>query len=53
MRLIQAQLFGVNLLDLPSIVFATLVLAGTATVAGYIPARRAARVAPLEAIRAD
>lgn len=53
MRLVQAQLFGVNLLDLPSIVFAMLVLAGTAMVAGYLPARRAARVAPLEAIRAD
>lgn len=53
MRLIQSQLFGVNLLDLPSIVFALLVLAGTATVAGYLPARRAARVPPLEAIRAD
>ena len=38
---------------LPSIIFAVAVLAVSAAGAGYIPARRAARVAPLEAIRAD
>ncbi len=53
MKLVQTQLFGVRLLDPPSILFAVVVLAGSAVVAGYIPARRAARVAPLEAIRAD
>ncbi len=53
MRLVQAQLFGVKLLDPPSIGFAIAVLAASAAGAGYIPARRAARVAPLEAIRAD
>jgi ABC-type antimicrobial peptide transport system permease subunit len=53
MRLVQNQLFGIKLLDLPSIGFAVAVLALSAAAAGYVPARRAARVPPLEAIRAD
>jgi predicted permease len=53
MKLVQTQLFGVKLLDPPSIGFAIAVLAVSAAGAGYLPARRAARVAPLEAIRAD
>ena len=50
-RLIAAQLFGVGTIDLPSLSIAILVLVATAVVASYIPARRAARVAPLEALR--
>jgi predicted permease len=53
MRLVQGRLFGIGIIDPPSIVFAVLVLAGSAAVASYLPALRASRVAPLEAIRAD
>jgi predicted permease len=53
MRLIQGRLFGIGVVDPPSIVFAVVVLAASAAVAGYLPALRASRVAPLEAIRAD
>lgn len=53
MKLVQAQLFRVDLLDPPSIIFAIGVLAVSAAGAGYLPARRAARVAPLQAIQAD
>jgi ABC-type antimicrobial peptide transport system permease subunit len=52
-RLVKSQLFGIQPVDPPSIVLAVLVLALAAALAGYLPARRAARVAPLEAIRAD
>ena len=52
MRLVQGRLFGVGVLDPPSIIFAVVVLAASAAVAGYLPAMRASRVAPLEAIRA-
>ena len=50
-RLIRAQLFGVGTIDLPSLSIAVLVLVATAVVASYLPARRAARVGPLEALR--
>jgi predicted permease len=53
MRLVQGRLYGIGVLDPPSIVFAVVVLAASAAVAGYLPALRASRVAPLEAIRAD
>ena len=52
-RLVKSQLFGIQPVDPPSIALAVLVLALAAGLAGYLPARRAARVAPLEAIRAD
>jgi ABC-type antimicrobial peptide transport system permease subunit len=39
--------------DPPSIVLAVAVLGSAAVLAGFLPARRAGRVAPLEAIRAD
>jgi len=43
----------VGALDLPSIAVALLVLALSASLAGWLPARRAARVGPLEALRTD
>jgi predicted permease len=52
-RLLRNQLFGVGALDVPSIAAALVVLALSATLAGWLPARRAARVGPLEALRAD
>jgi predicted permease len=52
-RLLRSQLFGVEPVDPPSLVLALVVLTASATVAGYAPARRAARVGPLEALRAE
>jgi len=52
-RLIRTQLFGVGTIDLPSLAIAIVVLVATAVVASYLPARRAARVGPLEALRLE
>ena len=52
-RLIRAQLFGVGTIDLPSLSIAIVVLMATAVVASYLPARRAANVGPLEALRLE
>jgi predicted permease len=52
-RLIRAQLFGIGTIDLPSLTVAIVVLAATAVVASYLPARRAAKVGPLEALRLE
>ena len=52
-RLIRAQLFGVGTIDLPSLSIAIVVLVATAVVASYVPARRAAKVGPLEALRLE
>jgi predicted permease len=52
-RLIRDQVFGVRPLDLPSFTLVIMMLAGTALLASYIPARRAARIAPLDALRAE
>ena len=52
-RLIRAQLFGVGAIDLPSLGIAIVVLLATAVVASYLPARRAAKVGPLEALRLE
>jgi predicted permease len=51
MRLVQHQLYEVGLLDWPSMLVALLVLGASAALAGYVPARRAARVGPLVALR--
>ena len=52
-RLIRAQLYGVETIDLPSLSVAIVVLVATATVASYLPARRAAKVGALEALRLE
>ncbi len=50
-RLIASQLFGLTPADPLTISVATLMLAGVATLACYLPARRASRVEPMLALR--
>ena len=52
-RVLRGQLFGVGLFDPPSVAGAVIVLAASAGLAAVIPALRASRVAPLEALRAE
>jgi putative ABC transport system permease protein len=52
-RFLQTLLFGVSAFDVSTTVTAALVLAGAALAACYIPARRAANVDPLQAIRSE
>jgi predicted permease len=52
-RLIRGQLFEVGTLDPISVSVAAVVLTATSVIASFLPARRASRVAPLEALRSD
>jgi predicted permease len=52
-RVINAVLFGVRSTDPATFVAVCLLLAGVAALAGYLPARRASRVDPLEALRGE
>jgi putative ABC transport system permease protein len=52
-RLLSAFLFGVSPTDPPTIAGGVLLLVATACAATYIPARRAGRMDPLAAIRAE
>jgi predicted permease len=52
-RLLEGQLFGITLVDVPSIALAIIVLGASPAIAGYLPARRASRVAPLVALREE
>jgi ABC-type antimicrobial peptide transport system permease subunit len=51
--LIRGQIFGVGPVDLPSLAAAVAVLILTTLLAAYVPARRAARIAPSDALRAE
>jgi predicted permease len=52
-RVINSVLFGVQSTDPLTFVVACVLLGGVAAVAGFLPARRAARVDPLEALRSE
>jgi ABC-type antimicrobial peptide transport system permease subunit len=50
-RLIASQLFGLSAADPLTLIAAAIVLTLVALLAGYLPARRAAHVNPLNALR--
>jgi putative ABC transport system permease protein len=50
-RLIESHLFGVSTRDPFTLLIVAAVLTGTALLACYIPARRAAKIDPMEALR--
>lgn len=50
-RLVQSMLYGVAPTEPLSMVFATVALMAIALTAGYLPARRASQVNPMEALR--
>jgi ABC-type antimicrobial peptide transport system permease subunit len=50
-HLAESQLYGVKAFDALVLAGAVLALAAAATAAGYLPAHRASRVSPLEALR--
>jgi ABC-type antimicrobial peptide transport system permease subunit len=52
-RLIQAQLFGVQATDLLTMAAASLGIAAVAALAGYVPARRATSIDPMNALRCE
>jgi putative ABC transport system permease protein len=52
-RFLEAQLFAVSALDAVSYAGAAAAIGGAAVVACWLPARRAAAVSPLDAIRAE
>jgi ABC-type antimicrobial peptide transport system permease subunit len=52
-RLIRQQMFGLDPLDPLTFAFALVVIAGTTLITGWIPARRAAKVDPVVALRCE
>jgi len=52
-RLMRNQLYGVSTYDPLTLTGAVLVLAAAAALAGFIPARRAASIEPMNALRTE
>ena len=52
-RLLRGFLFGVQPFDPPTLIAVTLLLCGVALLACWLPARRAARIDPMTALRTD
>jgi len=52
-RLVSSMLFGLSATDPVTILLATMVLLAVALMAGYIPARKAARIDPMLALRCE
>jgi predicted permease len=52
-RLLRHQIFGIGTFDPPSLLAGIAALSVSAALAGYLPARRAAHVSPVEALRGE
>jgi len=52
-HVLSALLFGVSPVDPPTMLAAAAILAGVATLAAWVPARRASALDPARALRAD
>jgi predicted permease len=52
-RVVESLLFGVKAADAPVLLGGAALMAAVALVAGYLPARRASRVDPLDALRSE
>ncbi len=52
-RVLESKLFGVRTFDLPAFSIALLALVVSALIGGFLPARRAVRIEPVEALRVE
>jgi predicted permease len=52
-RAIAARLYGVTASDVPTVLLSAALLCVVAALASYVPARRAARIDPMDALRAE